>query len=206
MLTLTKTLDTTFRAEPGERAVVARISTTAVDRDGDVILPSGLDVADYKRNPVVLLVHDSGKLPIGRVESIKKQSNDVMAKVVFAERPISHPASAEWIPDTVLALFQQKVLNAFSVGFTVDNDGIRIAEAKDKSRFGDHARRIVTRWKLIELSVVPVPANQEALAVAVSKSWLAMGWKGLSKKTPLRLNKPQPLVLDLLRPLDISLA
>lgn len=201
---ITKTFETKLSAKPGERAVVARISTTAVDRDGDVMLPSGLDVKDFNKNPVVLLAHNAGTLPIGKVDRITKGSNDVVAKVLFAERPASHPITEEWIPDTVFDLFKQQVLNAFSVGFIIDD--ARSAEAKDVSKFGDGVRRIVNRWRLVELSVVPVPANQEALAVAVSKSWLGRhcAWGKLKKNDPLRLDSPKKLVLSMSKPLNIS--
>ena len=69
------------------RTVVAKISTTAIDRDGDVVLPSGLALGDFRKNPVVLLNHDNGSLPIGRALSVKRDSNAVIAKVQFAERP-----------------------------------------------------------------------------------------------------------------------
>lgn len=171
-----KTLETSLKAEPGERAVVARISTADVDRDGDVVLPNGLDHSDYDKNPVVLLQHDSGSLPIGTASEIRPTANAVMAKVTFAERPAAHPTGLEWLPDTVLALFQQKVLRAFSIGFTIKS--ARAPTNKDLSRFGDDVRRVIEGWAMHEFSVVAIPANQNALAVSVSKSsWLRHGWK-----------------------------
>jgi len=170
------------------RTIVARISTTSVDREGDVVLPSGLKLADYKKNPVVLLNHDNGSLPIGRALSVKRTSDAVIAKVQFAERPPEHPITAEWVPDTILSLFKQKILRAFSVGF-VPTD-MRDANEKDRKRYGDNARRIITQWDLMEFSVVPVPANQDALAIEVAKSstWLTTAWH-------LKAERPR-LVLD----------
>tara|TARA_R110000824_G_scaffold89623_6_gene219575 strand:+ start:417 stop:1172 length:756 start_codon:yes stop_codon:yes gene_type:complete len=170
------------------RTIVARISTTSVDREGDVVLPSGLKLADYKKNPVVLLNHDNGSLPIGRALSVKRTSDAVIAKVQFAERPPEHPITAEWVPDTILSLFKQKILRAFSVGF-IPTD-MRDANDKDRKRYGDNARRIITQWDLMEFSVVPVPANQDALAVEVAKSstWLTSAWH-------LKAERPR-LVLD----------
>lgn len=159
-----------------ERTVVAKISTTAVDREGDVILPSGLQLQDYKANPVVLINHDAGRLPIGRALGIRRTSDSVIAKVQFAKRPDEHPITAEWVPDTIYSLFKQKVLRAFSVGF-IPMD-MRGATDKDRKRYGDEAKRIITQWRLMEFSVVPIPANQEALAVEIAKSskWLADAW------------------------------
>ena len=47
---------------------------------------------------------------------------------------------------------------------------MRDATDKDQKRYGDDARRVITSWNLMEFSVVPVPANQDALALEVSKS------------------------------------
>ena len=154
----------------GERALTANISTIAVDREGDVLLPSGIDVSEYKANPVVLLGHDASALPIGRATSIRKTPSAVVADMVFAERPAAHPDAAEWVPDTVYDLFRQGVLNAFSVGFTIEN--ARAANRKDIERHGDGVRRVVTQWKLLEFSVVTIPANQDALVTAVKDGLL----------------------------------
>ena len=158
------------------RTVIARISTTAVDRDGDVVLPSGLQVQEYRKNPVVLLNHDNGSLPIGKALSVKRDKDSVVAKVQFAERPAEHPVTAEWVPDTILSLFKQKVLRAFSVGFMPLD--MREANDKDRKKFGEQVRRVITDWNLLEFSVVPVPANQDALAIQVAKSsnFLTEAW------------------------------
>lgn len=179
-----KLYDAQVANEPGKRWVLARISTADVDRDGDVVLPSGGDFSQFEKNPVVMLRHGVGEtpsltkeqaLPVGKAHGLRKRPNDIVATITFAERPASHPANLEWVPDTVHSLFQQSVLKAFSVGFMVPLGGFRKATTKDLDRFGDGARRVITKWRLIELSVVPVPSNQEALALAVSKGWMPEG-------------------------------
>lgn len=168
----TKTFETEIKAlhaEEGERSIIARISTIAPDRDGDVLLPSGIDTTNFEKNPVVLLQHgfvDSG-LPVAKALEITKSHKFITAKITFAERPESLPEGVEWIPDTLLSLFQQKVLRAFSVGFLPIER--RAADQKDIDRFGDSVEQVITHWELLEFSIVSVPANQEALATAVSK-------------------------------------
>lgn len=168
---LSKAFETKLTAGEGERAVVARITTASVDREGDVVLPSGINARNFKRNPVVLFAHRGDTLPVGKAEGLETSSDAITAKVLFAERPKAHPASAEWIPDTLFDLFQQKVLRGFSIGFQVPQDGWRDATDRDRKNFGDHARRVITKWELVEFSVAPIPMNQDALAMAVSKSW-----------------------------------
>jgi phage head maturation protease len=155
------------KVSEGERAVTARITTAAVDRDGDVLLPQGANTKDFEANPVVYLAHDYFTLPIGKVTSLKRTDSDIQAKVVFASRPNDFPAGKEWMPDTLLSLYQQGVLRGWSVGM-IPNEA-RPANKRDKTLYGDEVRRVFTKWTLMELSVAPIPANQEALTLAVSK-------------------------------------
>lgn len=152
-----------------ERTVTGWISTTTVDRDGEVLLPGGLDASEFNKNPVVLFGHDASRLPVGKAFGITKTPRGVRASVKFASRPPEHPDAAEWVPDTIHHLYREGVLSAFSVGFTVPEGGIRDATAKDAERFGDGVRRVITRWAMHEFSIVPVPANPDALATMVSK-------------------------------------
>ena len=159
------------------RTVVARISTTSIDRDGEVLLPSGIDLKDFRKNPVVLLNHDQGGLPVGRALSVKRQSDGIIAEVQFAERPTGHPSSVEWIPDTIFNLFQQGILKAFSVGFIPLE--MREPTDRDFKKFGDDVRNVISKWSLLEFSVVNVPSNQDSLVMQVAKNhkWLADAWQ-----------------------------
>jgi phage head maturation protease len=172
---LSKQFDGDLKIADGERAVVATISTNAVDRDGDVLIPTGLEMSEFKQNPVVLFGHDSTRAPVGKAIAIQRTRRGIIAKMQFAKRPEFHPPAAEWFADTLFSLFQQNILRAFSVGFTVPQNGMRDATDKDKGRFGNEVRRVITKWKLLEFSIVPVPSNQDALALAVSKGLVPRG-------------------------------
>ncbi len=187
-----KNLTTKLTAGEGERAVVARISTTSVDRDGDVILPSGLDSRNFEKNPVVLMMHNNQKLPLGRAVSLDKTTDAVIAKAVMERRPPSLPSNIEWQPDTILDLFKQGAPLGFSVGFKIKDNGARPATGKDRRRFGEDVMRVITQWELLEFSVVPIPANQDALLMAVSKCATPVGsWTkealGLPTKAKVRV-------------------
>jgi len=204
-LRLDKTFETKLQAKQGERAVIARITTATVDRDKDVVLPAGVDLKDFRKNPVVLFGHDGQRYPVGTVPNggFEKNTDGITAKVEFAERPDTLPDEVEWPADTVLSLFQQGVLRAFSIGFTVQS--WRDATEKDKRKFGDDAERIIEKWTLLEFSVVTVPANQDALAVAVSKGFdldsftgkvICDGCDSLAVPGPIEYVEPQPLQLS----------
>lgn len=155
----------------GERAVVAKITTGCVDRDGEVVVPQGVNTRDFEKNPVVLFNHDYYKLPIGKCVSIRRDGDSIVAKTVFAERPASLPADKEWEPDTIFDLYKQGVLNAFSIGFMPIEQ--RPATKGDFDRYGDGCRRVFSKSQMLEYSCVPVPANPEAVRMAFSKGLIS---------------------------------
>jgi phage head maturation protease len=168
---ITKAFSTEVSISADEpRCVVAKISTAAVDRDGEVLIPAGCNSKDFEKNPVVFYNHDYESLPVGKCLAIKRVEDALIAKTEFAKRPDGHPADEEWLPDTLLSLFQQKVINGFSVGFTVLEG--RPASERDIETFGGGCRRVFSKWKMLEYSVAPLPCNQNAVALAVSKGIL----------------------------------
>lgn len=183
-------LSTKFHKSSNPREIVATISTNAVDRDGDVLLPGGLNAREFRKNPVMLFGHESGSLPIGKWTKIEKHGGQkVVAFGELASRPAEHPKSAEWLADSVLHLVKEGVLKGVSVGFLIEEE--REPDRKDFAQFGDEARRIVTRWQLVEVSIVPIGCNQDALITAVSKCWSG----GRSMLEPM-LNLPRRLDLS----------
>jgi hypothetical protein len=166
---LSKVFGSDTRVEAGERSVEARISTAAVDRAGDVLMPSGVNLKNFKANPVVYLAHDYYSLPVGKAVAIKSTGDAIVAKTEFASRPDNHPADKEWLPDTLLSLYQQGVLRGWSVGLNVIES--RAANKRDVESYGSDVRRVITKWELVEYSVAPIPMNQEALTLAVAKGY-----------------------------------
>lgn len=152
---------------PGERSVVAKISTAAIDRDGEVMVPSGCITTDFEKSGTVFYNHDYDR-PIGKCVSIKRNQYDIEAKTVFASRPENHVG--EWLPDTVFSLFQQDVIKGFSVGFK--SVEYRPATKGDIANYGPGCTGVYSKWKMMEYSVAPLPCNQDALSMAVSKGVL----------------------------------
>lgn len=170
---MTQILRKRFVAELGvkleDRSVIASISSISVDRDGDVLIPQGCDATDFLKSPTVFFNHDYN-LPVGKCTAIKRSPDHLEATTIFAQKPENH--SGDWLPDTLLSLFQQGVIHGFSVGFA-PLEG-RKPTAKDKQLFGDQVNHVYSKWKLLEYSVAPLPANQDALALAVSKGLVSV--------------------------------
>lgn len=178
----------------GERADISIISTNDLDRDGEILIPEGIDRTQYERNPVVLWAHDYNHVPVGRCLWIKQVERSLKAKTLYADRPVKH--EGEWFPDVCFSLVQQQVLKGKSVGYL--ELAKRRPSEQEKKDFPEleQATWIVERALLLEYSVVPVPCNQAAIVEAVAKGLaLSDEWLkrlGLEKVTPAAKRKADP--------------
>lgn len=153
---------------PGERAIIAKISTIDVDRDGEVLMPMGCWTKDFEKSGTVFINHKYGVRDVfGKCVQLSRTDNEIVAKTVPAARPDNYPADQEWLPDTIFSLFEQGVLKGFSIGAEYVEG--RPAKDYDVQRFGPECKRVISKWKLLEFSVAPLPCNQSAVAMAVSK-------------------------------------
>jgi HK97 family phage major capsid protein/HK97 family phage prohead protease len=129
------------------------VSTEVVDRMGDVILLSGWRLANFKKNPIALFQHNAYQ-PIGRWEDIKVEGDALTARLVMAEFGTSP------LINTIRSLLEQKILRACSVGFRA----LKV-EPLEGSMIGG---LLFKEQELLEISVVSIPANQQALTTARS--------------------------------------
>ena len=126
------------------------LSDATVDRYGDVIDPEGWDLRWFKRNPIALFGHSSD-FPIGTWTDVRVEGGKLLGRLELAAEGTSARI------DELRRLVAQKVLRAVSVGFKpVESEPIR----------GGGVRYI--KSELMETSLVSVPANPAALAVARS--------------------------------------
>jgi len=145
-------------ADIHEEERVARFiaSDETTDRYGDVVMQDGWDLKAYRRNPVFLWMHNQDK-PIGTVRPIEVADGKLMATVKFYD-----PGDSA-LSDYLWRLVKKRKLNAVSVGFTVKS-------ASDYEPILDeNERKTGYRFlsqELLELSLVAVPANPNALQVA----------------------------------------
>jgi HK97 family phage prohead protease len=122
------------------------VSTNALDSHGEIIDVNGIDLADFKKNPVVLWGHDGFNLPIAKATKIWKEGNKLMSRAKFYLKDDFARKVYDYIVDGYL--------NAVSIGGVVEEwgtDGMTISKMKMK-----------------EYSVVSIPANREALVASKS--------------------------------------
>jgi HK97 family phage prohead protease len=149
---------------------IGLVSTTAIDRDDEVLLPEGCRMANYVKNPILLWQHDP-HMPIGTGDraGIKATQDGIRIAYRLAKRPDWY--EGEFFPDYVRALIADGVLKGLSVGFRPLEGGIRNASAKDVERFGPEVRRVINKWELLEVSVVSIPSNPDAHIAAITKQY-----------------------------------
>lgn len=127
-------------------------STNDKDRSNDVIEQSGWELENFKKNPVILYGHDYEELPVGKAINVEIKQGKLTFDVAFAH----HTFAKE-----VYQLLKEGFLNAFSVGFKA------LEYNWDEQLKGYH----IEKAELYELSVVPVPANQEAVLSRVKSAY-----------------------------------
>ena len=124
-------------------------STGVVDRDGEVINPDGWDLRNFKKNPVILPAHDYRAPAIARAKSVKVEDKKLKFKIEFPQEGI-YP-----LADIYRKLYKSGFMKASSVG---------LVPIEWKNGDGEkEPRRTYLRQELLELSLVSVPANPEAL-------------------------------------------
>jgi HK97 family phage prohead protease len=146
-----RTLETEIKAS-GEDARVLdfTISTKSVDRYGDTVNPEGWKLKAYKKNPVVLWMHDNSLLPVGKATNVRVEDGKLKSRVEFT------PMGMLAFNDTVYQMLKDGYLSATSVGFV-----------PLKYNFSEDPKRQLgidfVEQELLEFSIVTVPANAEAL-------------------------------------------
>ena len=128
------------------------------DRNHNQIDPDGWELAEYRKNPVVFANHRWG-VPIGRATKVWQDSDRLMATIEFADTEAARE---------VQQLVEGGFLKAMSAGWI----GLDFAVVRDEKTGwprGVHYKR----QQLVELSVVGIPANPEALRVALFNQEIA---------------------------------
>jgi HK97 family phage prohead protease len=168
-------------------------SDSSQDRMGDVIDQSGWQLSAFRRNGVILFAHDSGSLPVGKATSIGVVNDKLMVTVRFA---------ATGMGRAVAGMVSDGFLKAVSVGFAP----VSFKFSGDPARKGgiDFAQA-----ELLEISIVPVPANPNALLQSVVEAKSATTPKAKAKAARQRdleiiKLRQAPLTAKEQRALDIA--
>ncbi|KKN58284.1 hypothetical protein LCGC14_0553640 [marine sediment metagenome] len=143
-----------------DNSAIAWISTDSIDRDKEVLLPKGVDFDSFNKNPVVLWAHDYSGTPVGKAQWVKQGRKYIKAKWEWAETDKAQEIKQLW---------DGGFLSAISVGFISKKSHEPTPDEIKKKPDWANVYRIIDEWELLEFSIVPVPANPDALVAAVKE-------------------------------------
>jgi hypothetical protein len=167
LMTLNTAGDLTF--DEGRMSAKGLLTTTARDRDGDIVEVTGIDTTWHKLNPVVLLDHGkSYGLPIGITEDPDGNYTVIIdADAGEATQETFFDQKSEFVQQ-IYHLYCSKMLRGNSVQFKPLDYSILPADLKNGHRSGRH----IKRCQLMEVSWTALPCNQEAVTSLISKGMI----------------------------------
>lgn len=149
------------------RTVDIVASDFSLDSYGTRIDPAGWNVDQFKKNPVICMQHDShgwtasSGLPIANAmpETVRVENGRLLMRVRFPAEGTSEVA------DQVFALVADGFLRGVSVGFDPES-----WQDVDEEENGTTRRvRIYRKQRLMEVSFVTIPSNDNALVQRATK-------------------------------------
>lgn len=125
------------------------------DRSGDIVVTSGILLEEFKKNPIILWAHDHYGLPVAQAVEVGLVKGRLEMVLEFAT------AEVYAFADTVYKLIKGKFLRGVSIGAQVLE-----AEWMFDKETEEIIGRKFTALNLLELSIVPIPADSRALIQA----------------------------------------
>lgn len=190
-LIVVKDLSAEIKAPTPDGLIPVVASTEDKDRDGDVIMAKGWDLKDYKKNHVIMWAHDYSLPPIGRAHNTRKEEGRLISEMQFT------PHDLNPMGDMVRRMYEQKFLNAVSVGFKPSK-----FEPLDDGTDDLFKGIRFLKQSLLEYSAVPIPSNANALAGAKSAGinmapLLEWTERVLDGESPARMWMPRDVVEEM---------
>lgn len=146
-----------------ENAIVHYISTPHIDRVRDIVDPKGGDFSEFEKTRTVFFNHNYF-MPVAKNMWLKVSGEGVKAKTVFSKTAFAQE---------LYLMHKEGILNSWSIGFDIPRNKQGYIE-DGAVIFDDNSNvRTFNRWKLLEYSSAPLPANPNAIdqAKTICKSY-----------------------------------
>lgn len=144
------------------------LTDESLDRHSERVIVRGVDLASFKKNPIMLYNHirtiagwwggegisEDSILPIGRWENVKKVGNTQIEADAYVDMDDEFAAK-------IGSKVKNGILNAVSIGFKA----LAYSDAEEDKVLGQKGLTI-TKAELMEASLVDIPANPNATVVA----------------------------------------
>ena len=139
-----------------DKMIVRHVITTgALNRLNQRVMQAGADVEEYRKNPIVLWNHDDSQPAIGKNSALDRDGDRWIARTMFAPTPLGRE---------IYSLYEGGYMTSWSIGFKP------VETTYIKNENGDLSEIVFNRWKLLEYSAVPIPANADAVTMALRKN------------------------------------
>ncbi len=155
------------------------LSDESVNSHGNVVLTEGIDTTAFERNPVMLYMHNRDGNVIGRWENIRKEDKRLLGDAVFDD-------STE-LAATVKKQVEKGFLRSVSIG-------IEVIAIKDLNGV-----QSIVKSRLIEVSIVDIPSNKNAVKLCRRSGGYAYNLKELEND-----NTPEDLKAALIALLGLE--
>lgn len=152
-----------------------RITNDSLNSFGARVLTSGMDIGQYQRNPVLLYNHQRGDV-IGLVKDLRVEKDEITGELVFDQ--------ATELSIRCKKQFEFGSLRMVSVGID-----IRETSADPLLLVEGQTRPTITKSKLIEVSVVDVGANDDAIVLHKDGERVTLGKDGECALPLLNINQ-----------------
>lgn len=155
------------------QTVIGLSSTPDIDRDNEIVISKGIFLDQFRKSPVKLFNHSwqGAILPIGKVPAIKATLRGLLSKSViggndFADQVWKTIAFGSLGSNSIGFIPTEKVFSG-TRAFNEMADKL-IKATPDLKKTIDTVHAIISKSILLEDSIVPVPANPEAINFLVS--------------------------------------
>lgn len=135
------------------------ISNSSLNSYGFRVLTEGIDLTQYRRNPILLWMHTrpfrgttDEVLPLGHIENLRIDGDNLIGTPVFDE--------GDEFARRVKAKWDSGILKMVSAGLKVVEESIDPSVLLQGQQYAT-----VSRSKLIEVSIVDIGANDDALVL-----------------------------------------
>lgn len=157
-----KSIGVAYKKGYEERVLRYICSDESVDRSGDIIKQDGWDLANFKKNPVIMGYHDYSKPPVANALSVGVVDGCLKMDILFADKEVSEEA------DKAFRLASSGFMKAGSVGFNPSQ--YRMATPEDVKELGMGVYGVMfEKQELMEFSVCGVPCNANAIQESIGK-------------------------------------
>lgn len=149
----------------------ARITTDSLDRQNEVVIPQGGDLREFLASGILSWNHDYSQ-PVGfpnKSKNVLRGENFIEAGLMFMKRPGDF--QGDFQPDFARAFVTQGMAAGINPGVSIGFMPIesRRPSKADYEKYGPDVQLVHSKWKLLELAIAPVQANQDAVVTAVGK-------------------------------------